>query len=240
MLGSGVGQKEACESKATRRGSECAFGHLVQFPGELKAREAERRGEREERIDGGARGCSPLGSLPGAPRAFLQTRPTLEPSKHRSGPSFPRWGGGKHPKLEVGGQEEGREGGRTQRSRVGRLVPIWEPPRIYAAAPVHVSLSAGKQTSGRSSHGCERLPTGLSPAPGPWRRRVRGDDPDSGLVARLGMAWARRGASEFPGRVGRAGSGQSGAPEGRFPGPARAAQRPQATSCSPWQRRQQP
>lgn len=149
-------------------------------------------------------------------------------------------GGGKHPKLEVGGQEEGREGGRTQRSRVGRLVPIWEPPRIYAAAPVHVSLSAGKQTSGRSSHGCERLPTGLSPAPGPWRRRVRGDDPDSGLVARLGMAWARRGASEFPGRVGRAGSGRSAAPTGRFPGPARAAQRPQATSCSPWQRRQQP
>lgn len=198
--------------------SECAFGHSVQFPRELKAREAERRGEREERIDGGARGCSPLGSLPGAPRAFLQTRP----------------------KLEVGGQEEGREGGRTQRSRVGRLVPIWEPPRIYAAAPVHVSLSAGKQTSGRSSHGCERLPTGLSPAPGPWRRRVLGDDPDSGLVARLGMAWARRGASEFPGRVGRAGSGRSAAPEGRFPGPARAAQRPQATSCSPWQRRQQP
>lgn len=97
VLGSGVGQKEACESKATRRGSECAFGHLVQFPGELKAREAERRGEREERIDGGARGCSPLGSLPGAPRAFLQTRPTLEPSKHRSGPSFPRWGGRKAP-----------------------------------------------------------------------------------------------------------------------------------------------
>lgn len=207
---------------------------------------AQSSGSREERREGGENRwrrerVQPAGVPPRSSARVSADTP------HPGAIKAPLWsqlpevgGGGKHPKLEVGGQEEGREGGRTQRSRVGRLVPIWEPPRIYAAAPVHVSLSAGKQTSGRSSHGCERLPTGLSPAPGPWRRRVRGDDPDSGLVARLGMAWARRGASEFPGRVGRAGSGQSGAPEGRFPGPARAAQRPQATSCSPWQRRQQP
>lgn len=214
-------------------------------PGAQSSRSQREEIEREERQMEAREGATRWGPSPELRARFCRHAP---PWSHQSTAlvPVPEAGSGKHPKLEVGGQGEGREGGKEGGCRGVEWVAWFQFGILPGCTRRRQSTSRpqrGSKLRGGPAAGVSDSPLDCHPP------RVPGDGASWATIQTRGWwrgrGWRGRGASEFPGRVGRAGSGRSAAQRGaerqrEVPGPARAAQRPQATSCSPWQRRQQP